>query len=433
LEGDPSTWFFVVGLAITFLLSSFFSVIKIIFGSVDKHAISAEDERLRYYASKISTLLENRAQFSSIVSMGKTFANTGFSIFAYGLYVHLFPDAALYKKAGIPFLSALLVLTLFAHFIPRAFALRFRYSFLAFAYASYKALSWFFVPFATLFFAIHRWLLRILNYDEKFSFLSEEEKARMSETDDTEALDEEEKEMIRSIFDMGETTVDEIMVPRIDIKGLDIGSDLPTVMKIIREEGHSRIPVYKDTIDSIVGVLYAKDMITWLSENPPEKWVLSDLVKKPHFVPMAKKINDLMREFKSRHIHIAIVVDEYGGTAGIVTMEDILEEIVGDIQDEYDVEEKAIIPLGDSTYLIDPHTDLHDLNEEIGVNLELEDVDYNTLGGLIYHEYGDVPQENTEFDYDGLRITVLKMDNQRIEKVKVLVHQRPHSNGNGNH
>jgi CBS domain containing-hemolysin-like protein len=194
---------------------------------------------------------------------------------------------------------------------------------------------------------------------------------------------------------------------------------------MVQEEGHSRIPVFKETIDSIIGILYSKDILSWLAENDPENWDLKNLINKPHYVPVGKKVNDLMAEFKKKHIHLAIVVDEYGGTAGLVTMEDILEEIVGDIQDEYDEEEKEVVKIADNVYLIDPHIDLYDLNEELGTNLETEDVDYNTLGGLVYHEYGDVPQENTEFDYNGLRITVVKMDNQRIEKVKVEILQKP--------
>jgi CBS domain containing-hemolysin-like protein len=197
------------------------------------------------------------------------------------------------------------------------------------------------------------------------------------------------------------------------------------VLKIIKEEGHSRFPVYKDNIDSIIGILYAKDILSWLAENDIDKLKLKDVVKKPHYVPIGKKVNDLMKEFKVKHIHLAIIVDEYGGTAGIVSMEDILEEIVGDIQDEFDEDEKEVVQISNNIYVIDPHIDLYDLNEELDVNLEIEEVDYTTLSGLIYHEYGDVPQEGTVFEYNGLRISVIKMDNQRIEKVKVEVLQRP--------
>jgi CBS domain containing-hemolysin-like protein len=258
-----------------------------------------------------------------------------------------------------------------------------------------------------------------LKYNDKLAFLTDEEQARISEDDDSEALDEEEKEMIRSIFDLGETTVDEIMVPRIDIKALPITTDLQSVLKMVREENHSRIPVYKETIDSIIGVLYTKDIISWLAEHSLEQWDLSKIIKKAHYVPVGKKVNDLMRELKLTHIHLAIVVDEYGGTAGIVTMEDILEEIVGDIQDEYDEEEQEIITLSENTFLVDPHIDLYDLNQELDLDLEVKDSYYNTLSGLIYHEYGDVPQEGTLLEMENVKITIMEMDNQRITKVKL--------------
>jgi CBS domain containing-hemolysin-like protein len=391
---------------------------------VERSTIGADDEHLRYYASKINDILKNRPIVSSTVVVGKTISNIVFAVLAFNFHKILFPQALIVQTWGVPIVFGFLCLTLFSHYIPRALSLRFYRSYITPAYYAYRMFSWFLMPFTSFFVAFHRFLLRILKYDEKFAFLPEEDKARISSTDYDEALNEEEREMINSILDLGETTVEEIMVPRIDIIAVEINSELQTVLKVIRNEGHSRIPVYKETVDQITGMLYTKDILSWLSEHKPEEWNLPLLVKKCHYVPIGKKINDLMKEFKIKHLHLAVIVDEYGGTAGIVTMEDILEEIVGDIQDEYDEEEKEVVRLDSNIYLIDPHIDLHDLNEELDLSID-EEADYNTLGGLIYHEYGDVPQENTQFEYSGLRITILKMDNQRIEKVKIEVLQRP--------
>lgn len=425
MESDPRASFFITGLIISFLLSALFASIKIVFNSIDKSTIPADDDHLRYYASKVEDILENWALFSSTIALGRTAANIIFAVFCYLYTNNLFPNLLLYQSILFPILFSTIFLSLFAYEIPRAFALRLYRNYFPIVYTGYKIFGWLFLPFASLFNIIHNWLLSILKYDSKLSFLSEEDQARITEHSDTESLDEEEKEMIRSIFDLGETTVDEIMVPRIDIKGIPADTDLTSILNVIREEGHSRFPIYKESIDSIIGILYAKDILSWLSENDIEMWNLSDLLKKPHFVPVGKKVNDLMREFKKKHLHIAIVVDEYGGTAGMVTMEDILEEIVGEIQDEYDEEELEVVQIAENIYIIDPHIDLQDLNDELEISIETEEVDYTTLGGLIYHEYGDVPHENSEFEYDGLKITVLKMDNQRIEKVKVEVLQRP--------
>lgn len=426
MESGPSVSILVAGLIFTFFLSALYSVIKIVFNAIiDCINPTEEDETLRYYITQAETILVNRPLLNSVISVGRTLAATGFSLFCYFLFVRIFPDLSFYESIAIPLITSIIVITLFAYEIPRALAMRYFRQIFPVTFSCYKLFGWFLLPFSSLFLTIHKFLLRLLKYDEKYSFLSDKEKARIVEQDDTGSLDEEEKEMIRSIFDLGETTVQEIMIPRIDIKGLSIDSNLQTVLHMIKEEGHSRIPVFKDTVDSIVGILYSKEILSWLAENSADKLELKDLLKKPHYIPMGKKVNDLMREFKRKHIHLAIVVDEYGGTAGLVTMEDILEEIVGDIQDEYDEEEKEVVKISENVYLIDPHIDLHDLNEELGINLNIEDAEYNTLGGLVYHEYGDVPQENTEFSYNGLKITVMKMDNQRIEKVKVEILQKP--------
>ena len=414
---------YVCGLVCAFVVSAFFSVIKIIFSSAERSAAGTDDESLRYYASKTGDLLKGRVALSSTVVVGKTLSNVAFAALALGYWERLSPDAAPLLRWGVPLAASFVALTLLAHYIPRALALRFYRAYFVPSFYIYSLLSWLLMPFSWLFSAIQSALLKVIKYDEKLSFLSDEDKARIrAGDDDTEALNEEEREMIRSIFDLGETTVDEIMVPRINITAAEIHSDLQTVLRLIREEGHSRFPVYKETVDQITGILYAKDILSWLSEHQPEEWHLQSILKKCHYVPMGKKINDLMREFKVKHLHLAVIVDEYGGTAGIVTMEDILEEIVGDIQDEYDEEEKEVVRIGENLYLVAPHIDLHDMNDELGINLD-EDADYNTLSGLIYHEYGDVPQEGTQFEHSGLRFTILKMDNQRIDKVKIEVLQ----------
>jgi putative hemolysin len=429
LEGDPSVIITIAVLVFSYLLSTLFSVVKIIFTSIDSVSIPSDDEYLRFYASKVEDILKKEALFKNTVSFGRTFANAVFTLFIYRLFLHCFPQLSYSKIILITLGTSIITLTLFAYDIPRALAKRFYRSFMSISYTFYAFFGWLFLPFSSLFLLVHHWLLKAVKYDERFAFLSDEEKARISQNSNGESLDEDEREMIRGIFDLSDTTVEEIMIPRIDMKGIDIKTPLQSILKIIREEGHSRLPVFRETIDSVIGVLYAKDILSWLSDHTPEEWDIRQLMKKPLYVPVGKKVNDLMNDFRKKHLHLAIAVDEYGGTAGLVTMEDILEEIVGDIQDEYDEEEKSIIKEDENRYLVDPHIDIDDLNDELGINLECDDVEYNTLSGLIYHEYGDVPQENASFDHGGLHISILKMDNQRIEKVRVEVIQK---NGKNN-
>ncbi|MBN1308529.1 MAG: HlyC/CorC family transporter [Chitinispirillaceae bacterium] len=419
MEGDPSILLLTVLLILSFVFSSLFSIVKIVFSSIGSGSIPPDDDYLRYHVVKVEAILENETLLANTISFGRTLTNSAFSLIAYRIISDVFPALFFHQKILISLLFSLIMLTLFAYDIPRAVAKRFYRNLFPFSYYVYKIAGWLFLPPVSLFIDIHHRFLKISGYNERLAFLSDDEKARISEKEGGDALDSEEREMIRSILALSEKTVDEIMVPRIDMKGVELDTSFQTVLQIIREEGHSRMPVFRETIDSIVGVLYVKDLVGWFSEHSNDEWNIKQILKKPLYIPSGKKVNDLMRDFKKRHLHLAIVVDEYGGTAGLVTMEDILEEIVGDIQDEYDEEEKEIIKTAENSYLIDPHIDLNDLNEELGVNLKLDDVDYSTLSGLIYHEYGDIPQEHASFDYAGLHITILKMDNQRIEKVKV--------------
>ena len=418
---------YLLAMAFFFAMSSFFSMVKIIFVSIDKISPLDEESTLTRTITHIKELRENKNPFAATVSLGKSFANIAFSIISLRLLLLCLPYTQPYQLVIAAFAFSLIVLSVGGHFIARAFAICFYRKFIIAAYLIYRGFSWLLLPLVSISIGLHKLLLKSVNYDDKFSFLTEKEKQKLaesSESDDT-ALDEEEKEMIHSIFRLGDLTVDQIMVPRINITGLDGTSDFETTLDAIRTEGHSRFPVFKETIDSIVGILYAKEVLSWISQNSPQSWDLNSIIKKPHFVPMSKKVDGLMREFKKDHIHIAVVVDEYGGTAGIVTMEDILEEIVGEIHDEYDLEEKPIVQIAKNLYRIDPHIDLTDLSEKFNIILAPEDADYTTLSGLIYHECGTIPSENTEFEFNGVRIKVLKMDNQRIDKVQIEILPKP--------
>lgn len=440
MDTDPSaSSYLIILLVICYLLSTLFSIIKTVFKSVDRSSIPPNAERQRYYASKIEHALEHKTYLGILTSFGRTFANTLFAVISFWLAQRLYPEYGAFEHGVSAFMFSLVVLTLFAYTIPRAVAIRFYMSFAPMVFTAYSLFNAVFYVFTAALSGTSNLLLRALKYDEKLAFLSPEDKSRMAERkDDEEGLDENEREMIRSIFELGETTVKEIMVPRIDIKALDTTANLPTVIQTIKKEGHSRIPVYRTSIDTIAGILYAKELISWISEHDESEWDLEALMKKPYFVPVSKKIDDLMAEMKRTHIHMVVVVDEYGGTAGIVTMEDILEEIVGEIHDEYDVGEEQVVEVAPNIYKVDPHVDLEDLGTTIDLPLEVdEDAEYNTLGGLIYHEHGDVPKEDTELEYEGMRIKVLQMDGQRIESVQVeIVHKEVHEEGekvrNGN-
>lgn len=231
-------------------------------------------------------------------------------------------------------------------------------------------------------------------------------------------LQEEERQMVRGILELEQTTAREIMVPRIDIVAVDTQATLSQVVDTIVERGYSRIPLYQDTIDSIVGVIYAKDIIQELGKGHTDAR-LEDIARPPLFIPESKKIHELLREFQKQRVHMAIVVDEYGGTEGLVTIEDLLEEIVGEIEDEYDREEPRIQRVSATEAIVDARLDIDSFNEEFGVDIEEEYFD--TIGGFVYNKLGKMPSVGDEIHADGLTISVLSTLGRRIRKVRVAV------------
>ena len=231
-------------------------------------------------------------------------------------------------------------------------------------------------------------------------------------------LEEEEKEMIYSIFDFGDTLTREVMVPRIDVVALDASMPLTEATDLVIRTTHSRVPVYQSTIDNIVGVLYAKDLLRVLRAGNLSA-PLTKVVRPAYFVPEAKKASDLLAELQKRRVHIAIVVDEYGGVAGLATIEDILEEIVGEIQDEYDTSEEPLFHQeAEGAYVFDARTNLNDVSQLLNVPLPTNE-SYDTLGGFLYAQLGKVPAAGEQLRFAGLVIEVLNVSGRRIGKVRV--------------
>jgi putative hemolysin len=237
-------------------------------------------------------------------------------------------------------------------------------------------------------------------------------------------LEAEEEQMINAVIELGDRRLHEVMVPRIAIVALPVTATLDEAIDLIVEEGHSRVPVYEDSIDGVIGIVYAKDLLPVLKVEANARPTVRALLRTPLFVPESMSIDDLLHEFQRRKVHIAIVLDEYGGTAGLLTIEDLLEEIVGEIQDEYDVEEPMIVRLSPDEARIDGRVDVDELGETFEIAIPLEDEDeYDTVGGLIFHRLGHVPRPGDEVRLDGLKLTVETTDGRRVGKV-LAVRQR---------
>ncbi len=267
-----------------------------------------------------------------------------------------------------------------------------------------------------------RILLRALNRpSEALEDVAEsDELLRLMEIEQEEGpIEPAEREMIRGVINLEETGVHEIMVPRINVVAVNVEDTLDDVIRIIMERGYSRVPLFEETIDNIVGVIYAKDIIKRLAAGDLDrsKVDLRALARKPFFVPESKHVGELLADMRSNRVHMAVVVDEYGGTAGIVTIEDMLEEIVGEIEDEYDREEPTVEKIDDTEVIVDARVSIDDLNELLGLHIEGEDFD--TVGGFVYHELGRIPLAGDEVQSDGLRLKVLSVVGRRIKKIQV--------------
>jgi CBS domain containing-hemolysin-like protein len=272
-------------------------------------------------------------------------------------------------------------------------------------------------PFVAIFTFISSTVLKLfggdLNKDQPF--ITQEELKTMVDVGEEEGvLEEEEKEMIFNVFEFGDIQVKDVMVQRVDIVALGLDSTYEDVIDIIKEEQFSRIPVYNESIDDIIGIMYVKDLILL---NNKDNFKVQDCIREAYYTFEFKKVTELFKEMKKSRNHMAVVLDEYGGTVGIVTIEDLLEEIVGEIEDEYDELEEEIEVVKEDEYIVDGRIRLDDLSELIGVKMESEEFD--SIGGFVIGQLGRIPEPKEEVSYENMRFVVEEIDKNRIKKVRI--------------
>jgi len=282
-----------------------------------------------------------------------------------------------------------------------------------------RGAAWLLRPIVWLLSTITTSLVRLLGGQvvHRGPFVTEEELRLLVTVGEEEGvLEEEETEMIHSIFEFADTTVREVMIPRIDMVTLESDATVDEAVDLALQGGFSRIPVYEEDIDNIIGVLYTKDMLKQLREGH-NTLPIRGLVRPAYFVPETKKLDDLLREIRQKRVHMVIVVDEYGSVAGLVTIEDLVEEIVGDIQDEFDREEKLYEQVSENEYIFDAKINIDEFNDVM--DTDLEDEDYETLGGFLYAQLDKIPTVGDTIAFKGLKFTVLTTRGRRITKVRV--------------
>ena len=427
--------FFELGLIVVLvLLNGVFSATEIALVTLRRSRLQQLIDEGRSGAERVQRLKENPGRFLAVIQIGINFLGFLASAFAavslvdevggwFQTFLPFDTDAA----SGVALVLVTVLLTLFTivfgELVPKQIGLAHAERVAMSTSRLMELLGTLFAPLVSALTWITRRISRLFRADvaadERIS--SEELRLIIEQGGEQGILEAEEEQMIHAVIELGDQRVHEVMVPRIAMVTLASTATFQEAIDTIVAEGHSRIPVFEQTIDEIVGILYAKDLLPFLKDPNGQRPSLRTLLRTPVFVPESMTVDDLLHELQRRKVHIAIVLDEYGGTAGLVTIEDLIEEIVGEIQDEYDVEEPMIEKLSESEARVDGRAAVDDLEELFDTNFGLEDEDeYDTVGGLIYHRIGGVPKPGDEVRVDGLVLTVETTDGRRVGKVLVV-------------
>jgi putative hemolysin len=416
-------------LALLILINAFFSATEIAVITLNDNKIRKKAEEGDRIARKLLRLIDDPAGFLATIQVGVTLAGFLSSAFAASMFADRLYNLIGLNIPAIRNISVIVVTIVLAYFslvlgelVPKRAAQNNPERLANRVVGIIIALGFVLRPFVKLLTFSTNVVLRIMRIDPtKNSRTVTEEEIRMMVDVGRESgnIHAEEKQMIENIFEFNDKAVSEIMTHRTNIVSLDVDATFDEIIAVAVHEKYTRIPVYENNIDNIIGILHIKDLLYHAAESLKKPFNLSQVIRPPYFVPETKNIDALFREMQRDRVQLAVVIDEYGGTAGIITIEDLLEEIVGNIQDEYDEEELAIVQKDAMTYLADGLTPLKEVGEAIGQ--DFADEDYDTLGGLVVNQLGRIPDEDEfpEVICGNLRLKVLAMDEKRVAKVQI--------------
>jgi putative hemolysin len=417
-------WLLLVGLLVTLVIAGLSAAAETALTSVNRIRIRQQAEEGDATAKRIDQLMHEPHLFITTILIVSNLSIITASTIATLIAVDLDFNGA--EVASTIILSVIVLI--FCEITPKSAAVRAPE---IWSRALVTPVEWLMIvlrPFVALFTWISNGLIRLLGGKpgDRTPFVTEDELRMMVEVGGEEGvLEEDESEMLGAVFDLSETTVREVMIPRIDIVAVEADVSIEEATQVMLQGGQSRVPVYDDTLDEIVGVLYAKDLLRVYTdhERPPS---VRALVRPAYFVPDSKRLDDLLRELRKARVHMAIVSDEYGSVVGLVTIEDVVEEIVGDIQDEYDTEEALFERVRENEYIIDAKLPIEEFDELVG--RELPEGEYETLGGFVIAQLDKIPTPGDVVHFEDLTITVLGTMGRRVTKVRV-VRQAPETVG----
>lgn len=425
----------IVFLVILIILNAFFAASEIAMISLNDARIKSLADKGDRKAARIEKLMDEPSRFLATIQIGITLAGFLASAFASETFadplVRVLQEAGIGWSAGVLKTISMVVITIllsyftlvFGELVPKRVAMKKSQPIAYFAIGPLQFLSAITKPLVSLLSVSTNFMMRLFGMDphEEDDEVTEEEIRLMVDIGEEKGtIHELERRMINNIFEFDNKTVGNIMTHRTDIVALPVEADLEQVLHVVNTEKFSRIPVYEDNLDNIVGMFYPKDLFQFLSdESNRDNFSLRQIIRTPYFVATSKPTDQLFREMQRRKTHIAVIIDEYGGTAGLVTIEDLLEEIVGNIFDEYDEEEKEFEKIDDNTYLISGIADLDDVQELLDVELPVDD--YETLSGFVIGQLGRIPgrKDKPSIEYEGLIMKVEEVEEKRVSKVKV--------------
>ena len=417
---DPSYTWQIVSLIILIGLSGFFSMSETALMSLNKIKLRHMVEEGVAGAKSVEKLIEDPNKLLGAILIGNNVVNIGASSLATVLATNIFGNSGVGIATGV---ITILVL-IFGEITPKSIAKQKSETVALMVVKPIQFIVFIFKPFVYVFTIISSLFIRLLGGDpnKAESFITEEELKTMVDVSEEEGvLENVEKEMRFNIFDFVDLQVKDVMVQRVDIVAVDEEATYDEVMDIIKSEQFSRIPVYSETIDNVIGVINVKDFA--MVENIREDFNVTKYVREPFYTFEFKKIVELFKEMKKARNHIAVVLDEYGGTVGLVTIEDLVEEIVGEIEDEYDEEDNSIEVIKENEYVVDGSARLHDISELLGVDIDSEEFD--SVGGLMIGALGRMPEEKEEVVSNDITFIAEEIDKNRIKKVRLINNYKP--------
>ena len=420
-----------------FFVAAEFSIVKVRYSQIQLKA--AEGHAM---AKQAEHIIKHLDEYLSATQLGITLASLGLGFVGESALHHIFENLFSYFNLAvaastvttISLVSSFLLITVmhivFGELIPKSIAIRKSESTTMFIAAPLRIFYTIFKPFIWSMNHMSNAFLRLIKIhpaSDQEIHSTEELQLLVKQSADSGAIEEENYEIIKNAFDFTDHSAKQIMIPRQNISSIDIEEPIEDIINIIMDGGYSRLPVYEDSIDNIIGIFYAKEIIREYVKRKGEinHEDLKDLMRDPFFVVGSKKISDLLKVFQQKKQHLAVVIDEFGGTEGIVTLEDILEELVGEIQDEEDDEERIVDKVGENVFWVKATQPLDEINESLPKMFPLsEDGEYNTLAGLILHELMDIPEENQEFNINDYHVKILKMQNKSVDLIE-LTYEEP--------